>query len=75
MAQETSDMNEPVLHPAPAEGFGAALTHEAVRVVLLRQEQELDGFIVRHVGQAGLQRCRERVRPGRRRRHREGGQE
>jgi len=25
MAQETSDMNEPVLHPAPAEGFGAAL--------------------------------------------------
>lgn len=31
MAQETSDMNEPVLHPAPAEGFGAALkrTREA----------------------------------------------
>ena len=25
MAQETSDMNEPVLHPALAEGFGAAL--------------------------------------------------
>lgn len=25
MAQETSDMNEPVLQPAPAEGFGAAL--------------------------------------------------
>lgn len=25
MAQETSDMNEPVMHPAPAEGFGAAL--------------------------------------------------
>ena len=25
MAQEASDMNEPVLHPAPAEGFGAAL--------------------------------------------------
>ena len=25
MAQETADMNGPVLHPAPAEGFGAAL--------------------------------------------------
>ncbi len=25
MAQETSDMNEPILHSAPAEGFGAAL--------------------------------------------------
>lgn len=25
MAQETSDMNEPIMHPAPAEGFGAAL--------------------------------------------------
>lgn len=25
MVQETSDMNEPILHSAPAEGFGAAL--------------------------------------------------
>ena len=30
MAQETSDMNEPVLHPAPAEGFGAALDRKSV---------------------------------------------
>ena len=28
MAQETSDMNEPVLHPAPAEGFGAAIDRD-----------------------------------------------
>ena len=37
--------------------FGAKFTDIAVRIMFRRQEQEFDRFIVRHVGQAGLQRA------------------